>query len=224
MTHPIWNNDEYVPSLRTGEEFTLRAQRAFLAFWSNYFKLDGKTARMDFWVPTGVLLLVLGVAPDLFPQSDLWDTLVKTLGYACFIPQATCLARRLRDSGLPAALALLYILPLPLVTLAGAGHVPCAQRLFQLEAFPFGSDTPQGNHKAASAGTVRSSFGFRIETGTGYGPESASLSLGGIGIASAGAGAGGSPASGGLLDARRTSRPACAGPAGQSGARASFTT
>jgi uncharacterized membrane protein YhaH (DUF805 family) len=79
---------------------------SYKAFWQNYVNFSGRSTRSDYWIPTIINAIIIGVLSAIAgigAQNDQWLTspigiIVVLFGLAIILPDLALIVRRVRDT------------------------------------------------------------------------------------------------------------------------------
>lgn len=80
---------------------------SYKAFWQNYVNFSGRSTRADYWIPTIINAIIIGVLSAIAgvgAQNNQWLTspigiIVVLFGLAIILPDLALIVRRVRDTG-----------------------------------------------------------------------------------------------------------------------------
>ncbi|MFL4499868.1 DUF805 domain-containing protein [Weissella sp. MSCH1] len=80
---------------------------SYKAFWQNYVNFSGRSTRSDYWIPTIINAIIIGVLSAIAgvgAQNNQWLTspigiIVVLFGLAIILPDLALIVRRVRDTG-----------------------------------------------------------------------------------------------------------------------------
>lgn len=79
---------------------------SYKAFWQNYVNFSGRSTRADYWIPTIINAIIIGVLSAIAgvgAQNNQWLTspigiIVVLFGLAIILPDLALIVRRVRDT------------------------------------------------------------------------------------------------------------------------------
>ena len=80
---------------------------SYKEFWQNYVNFSGRSTRADYWIPTIINAIIIGVLSAIAgvgAQNNQWLTspsgiIVVLFGLAIILPDLALIVRRVRDTG-----------------------------------------------------------------------------------------------------------------------------